>query len=189
MEHCISSNMSFHEDILRYLKDTYDVIPVLPSHLISDFGLSIPLQGREDWLEMTKDLFDERWKNRSIRDRNSHKMGLLGGCSGMGKSRALIEIAGSIPQWKGRQQWSFEIEISYNNGNPPEMDRRIFDRNSGRASASTALALRILYFAFVSGKTGNAFRKSFESFVYLFPQSLKEVITPEIAKKVITSHL
>ena len=56
----IHSNMSSHEDILRYLKGKYDVVPLLPSHLISKFGLSIPLQGREDLLDVTKDLYDER---------------------------------------------------------------------------------------------------------------------------------
>ena len=185
----IHSNMSSHEDILRYLKEKYDVVPVLPSHLISNFGLSIPLQGREDLLDVTKDLYDERWRNRETRDRNSHKIGLIGGCSGIGKSRALIEIASSIPQWKGSQQWSFEIVISYNNGNPPEIDRRLFSHDSGRKSAPTALALRILYFSFVAGKTGDAFRKSFESFVHSFPQDLIEMITPQIAIKAITLHL
>ena len=62
-------------------------------------------------------------------------------------------------------------------------------RISGRENASTALALRILYFSSLSGKTGNAFRKSFECFAYLFPQCLIELITPEIAIKVITLHL
>jgi hypothetical protein len=181
--------MSHHEDILRYLKEKYDVVPVIPSHLISKFGLSIPLQGREDLLDVTKDLYDERWRNRGTRDRNSHKIGLVGGCSGIGKSRALIEIARSIPQWKGSQQWSFEIVISYNNGNPPEIDRRLFSPDSDRRSAPTALALRILYFSFVAGKTGNAFFKSFEDFVHSFPQDLMEMITPQIAIKAITLHL
>ena len=136
--------MTSVEDILRYLLNKSDDIPVQPSHLISNFGLSIPLLGREDLLNVANNLYNVRWENRETRDRNCHKMGVIGGCSGMGKSRALIEIARSIPQWKKNEQWSFELVISYNNGNPPHIDRYLFDKIRGRTCAPTALSLRIL---------------------------------------------
>lgn len=53
-------------------------------------------------------------------------------------------------------------------------------------SAWKGLALRILYFSFVAGKT---FKVSFESFVLHFPKKILEVLTPEIAIEAVGSHL
>ena len=178
--------MTSVEDILRYLLNKFDDIPVQPSHLISNFGLSIPLLGREDLLNVANNLYNVRWENRETRDRNCHKIGVIGGCSGMGKSRALIEIARSIPQWKKNEQWSFELVISYNNGNPPHIDRYLFDKIRGRSCAPTALSLRILFFSFVAGKKCLT---SFECFVRMFPENFLNVLTPEFAIQVVTLHL
>lgn len=85
------------------MENVYNFDPVLPSHLLSDFGYSLPLQGRDDFLLATQILY----KNRSMRDRVAHKVGIVGGCRGMGKSRALIKIAESIKDWIKKDQWSF----------------------------------------------------------------------------------
>lgn len=53
-------------------------------------------------------------------------------------------------------------------------------------SASTGLALRIIYFSFVAGKSLN---ESFEKFVGLFPKEILEILTPEIAIEAIGLHL
>ena len=167
--------------ILNHLTDKYDFDPVQPSHLINKFGYSMSLQGRDELLQETKKLYDTRWGNQSTKDRNVHKVGIIGGCSGIGKSRALIEIANSIQYWKTAAQWSFEIVISYNNGNPPTTDRRLFE-----SRASTALALRLLYYSFVANKK---FGISFETFVSSFPRVILDVLTPEIAIEAIGSYM
>ena len=178
--------MTSVEDILRYLLDKFDDIPVQPSHLISNFGLSIPLVGREDLLDVANNLYNVRWENRGTRDRNCHKIGVISGCSGLGKSRALIKVAEFFPLWKESNQWSFEIVISYNNGNPPHVDRHLFSKTPLRACAPTALALRILFFSFVAGKKCLT---SFECFVRMFPENFLNVLTPEFAIQVVTLHL
>ena len=96
------------------------------------------LQGRDELLQETKKLYDIRWGNQSTKDRNVHKVGIIGGCSGIGKSRALIEIADSTQYWKTAAEWSFEIVSSNNNGNPPTTDRHLFE-----SRALTALAFRV----------------------------------------------
>ena len=166
--------------VLSYLKKSYNSIPVEPSHLINEFGYSIPFHGREDLLLETKKLFDFRWQNRTTRDGTSHKIGIIGGCSGIGKSRALVEIAKSIVKWKIENQWCFQIVISYNNDNPPILDRLL-------SSASTALAFRILYFSFIAGN--KSIHQSFETFVNLFPKMLMVGLTPEIAIQAVELHM
>ena len=176
--------MSVISDILSHFEECYDFEPVRPSHLINDFGYSMPLQGRDELIGAAKQLYDARWENRSTRDHVPHKIGLIGGCSGIGKSRALIQIAESVKCWIKRDQWSFEIVITYNNGHFPGTDRSL-SRNVSQ-SASTGLALRILYFSFVAGKS---FKKSFESFVLRLPKKILEVLTPEIAIETVGYHL
>ena len=174
------------ENVLKYIGEKYNFEPVQPSHLINGFGYSIPLKGREEMISTTKTLYDTRWENNHTRDRVCHKVGIIGGCSGIGKSRGLIEIANSIKDWKKVDQWSFEIVISYNNGNPPEIDRRLFGRESKNPSAATALALRILYFSFVAGKS---FEVSFETFASLFPKDMLVDLTPEVAIQTISAQM
>ena len=70
--------------ILNHFTDKYDFNPVQPSHLINKFGYSMSLQGRDDLLHETKKLYDTRWGNQSTKDRNVPKVGIIGGCSGMG---------------------------------------------------------------------------------------------------------
>ena len=173
-------------NVLKHIGDNYNFEPVQPSHLINEFGYSIPLKGRDELMSVAKHLYDTRWENNNTRDRVCHKVGIIGGCSGIGKSRGLIEIANSIKNWKNADQWSFEIVISYNNGNPPEIDRRLFGRELRKRSAATALALRILYFSFVAGKS---FGVSFESFATSFPKDLLDVLTPEIVIQAISAHM
>ena len=85
--------MSETDDILKHLQEHYNFEPVQPSHLISGFRRSIPFQGRDELINATQQLFNARWENRSTRDRVAHRIGIIGGCSGVGKSRALIKIA------------------------------------------------------------------------------------------------
>ena len=169
-------------EILNHIREKYDFDPVQPSHLINKFGYSMSLQRRDDLLCEAKKLYDTRWGNRSTANSCVHRVGIIGGCSGLGRSRALIEIANSIKTWKTASQWSFEIVISY--GDDQTTDRRLFETR-----ASTALALRLLYFSFVSGKSGKRFQISFESFVSSFPRVLLDVLTVEIAIQAIGSHI
>ena len=176
--------MSATNDILKHLQERYNFEPVQPSHLISGFGCSIPLQGRDELISATQQLYNARWENRSTRDRVAHRIGVIGGCNGVGKSRALIKIAESMKDWIKKDQWSFEIVISYNNGNPPIIDR--FISSNAVKSASVGFALRLLYFSFVAGKS---FEVSFEKFVRLYPKEILDVLTPELAIEAISLHL
>lgn len=104
--------MSVTSDILKHFEECYDFEPVRPLHIINNFGYSMPFQGRDELISATKQLYDARWENRSTRYPGAHRIGLIGGCSGIGKSRALIEIAESRKGWTKKDQWSFEIVIT-----------------------------------------------------------------------------
>ena len=172
------------EQILKYMHDTYAIGGELKFGdnrlFVSRYGL--PLAGRTNLLTSVHNLFEERTKNRSIIERRSHPVGVIGGCSGIGKTRALVEIGESLKELKSVtvNQWCESIVISYNNGNPPTCDRSL---NLGYYAsqsvvANKAFALRLLYFAFV---VGQSVRLSFESFTTVFPLNLLQTLTTEMS--------
>lgn len=166
------------EQVLKYMHEKYANEGELQFGdnrlFVSRYGL--PLAGRTNLLASVKNLFTERTKYRSIKEQRSHPVGVIGGCSGIGKTRALVEIGESLKEWKSVDQWCESIVISYNNGNPPTCDQCL--NTSKSAIANKAFALRLLYFAFVVGKS---VRLSFESFVAVFPSDLLQTLTTEIS--------
>lgn len=171
------------EQVLKYMHDTYangGELKFGDNRLfVSRYGL--PLAGRTNLLASVNNLFEERTKNRSIIERRSHPVGVIGGCSGIGKTRALVEIGESLKELKSVNQWCESIVISYNNGNPPTCDRSLnLGYNASQSViANKAFALRLLYFAFVVGQSVRLL--SFESFVTVFPSDLLHTLTTEIS--------
>ena len=166
--------------ILSHLTDSYLSsynCPTDPSALINEFGLSIPFKGRESLLDAASKVYQARMESRGNKDRRMHPIGVIGGVSGIGKSRALLELAKEVCKWKKDDEWIFSVVVSYNNGNPPILDRRM--------TASKAFALRILYFGFVASNPQGV---SFATFVDNFDSNLKHILEPHDAIDVILLH-
>ena len=169
--------MDIKSRILAHLTDTYlrsktnvEDLSNSPVHV----GKSMPFTGRALLIAEARKLYDMRIQNRVDTDRNRHPIGIVGGASGIGKSRALNELAKEILNWKEENEWFFPVQITYNNGNPPFIDRKM--------EAAKAFALRILYFAFVDSKPRLV---SFATFVENFQSDLKNIIEPHHAIEVI----
>jgi hypothetical protein len=113
----------------------------------SPFQLTIPFVGRTATVDMAETLFKERYASRNITDRNEHKIAVLGGRSGIGKSRALLYLAKEFSKWRDLTDFSWEasIFISFNNGNPPSIEA-LKD-----IPPAVGLALRLLYFGLLHG--------------------------------------
>lgn len=177
--------------LISYLEETYlkfNNDDVEPSHLISSFGLSIPFEGREQLISQTEKLYRLRYENKTECDRNCHRIGMIGGCSGIGKTRGLIEISKRVKLWTLEDEWYLPIIISYNNGNSPHTEELMVERLGGVSTASCALAMRILYYTFIAGKYFNGSKTSFDYFVRGIPDKLLKSLSPEFALEEIIKY-
>ena len=175
MSENISSRILYY--LKRYYLDSSENAAADYHCLINGFGRSIPFTGRTSLFGKAKNVFDARIKDKNVYDRNSRPIGIIGGVSGLGKSRALIELADKVSDWKTEKEWIFKVIISYDSRNPP-----VYDRVLG---ASKALALRLLYFAFVFSKPRAV---SFATFARDFNDVFKESVDPQHAIEVIVLY-
>src|SRR3546814_578193 len=129
----------------------------------------LPFVGRVTTLRECQQLINTRYTLHKERrfNKNLHRIGVLGGVSGIGKTRALKEAAQEVEAFanemvatstdqnqqelgnehvegrtelqRRRAPWVANVLITYNNGHLPSADRAL-------PSAGVALALRILFF-------------------------------------------
>eukprot|EP00981_Chlorochromonas_danica_P008122 scaffold2023_cov149-Ochromonas_danica.AAC.4 len=152
-------------------------------HHLNSFARQLPFCGRTQLIESAQNLYKERIENRFESDRNRHPFGLIGGCPRLGKTRALVELSKSFGDWVGKDKWTVGVVISYNNGNPPTIDYSLCQRLA--VNARNLFACRILYFAFLAGKSvthGKLQRKlSFEHFLSQIPYEMLKDLSPSLA--------
>jgi hypothetical protein len=63
----------------------------------------------------------QRSCSKSKCDKKLHKIGVIGGRSGIGKSRALLHLANEFPNWNNAvapRKWNISIFMTYNKVSP-----------------------------------------------------------------------
>mmetsp|Transcript_18597 Transcript_18597/g.26959 ORF Transcript_18597/g.26959 Transcript_18597/m.26959 type:complete len:710 (-) Transcript_18597:78-2207(-) len=182
-------NENTPEDCLLELVSAYrsPLEMVQCDRLVTEFGRKLPYVGRTDLMKSAKELFLERLEKRTEFERHSHPVAVVGGCSGIGKTRALVSIAESFPDWiSNDSQWTASVIITYNNGNPPICDRTLLGLNASElVTADKAFALRLLYFAFIYGTVPIM---SFEAFTRKVPPTLFDDLSTDIAVSAISQY-
>jgi hypothetical protein len=184
----MDETLSVVESILCYLRSIRSELNMVDYRmLVTKFGRTLPFVGRERLQESAKYLFDQRILKHGESERHSHPVGVIGGCSGIGKTRALVSIADSIHTWAPCDSlWKKEVIISYNNGNPPICDRTLFGMECSQVViADKAFALRLLFFAFIYNSEPKV---AFESFAREFPKDLLKKLSAGIALSTISNY-
>jgi hypothetical protein len=161
--------------IVDYLENEYGNLsgPVPSNNSLNGFGESIPLVGRSELIRVAKELFQERYNSRAECDRNLHKIGVIGGRSGIGKSRALLHLANEFPNCKNAaapRKWNISIFMTYNNGSLPSIEV------NANIPPDKGLALRILYYGLIHSTT-----RSFHDFIKSMPKEILDCVDPTTA--------
>ncbi len=150
--------------------------------MIGQLNLTIPFKGRNPLINGAQDLFQKRreMKAGGNLDRNLHPIAMIGGCPGIGKTRALIEMGNALKEFveiSGRHL--VNIAISYNNGNPPTYENEM----TSPTGLFRAFDLRVLYFTFFADEESSYNGKETESyngfneFAKQFPTKILEQLT------------